>query len=171
MVTAASIAMLLFTVGGAEEPAMSPSFDGGLRTSNIDRPAGCLVSLGSPSWSRGAAGAGRLRGPAGWSRRPAGTPPDSVVVVLRAEQTALTVGRLTDRPKTPSVAASRLRPVRVARIIAWAAAVTAATAAGMARLASADEAAPKPEPVVPSTSVTAPLVPAAPFPRRRRPGW
>ncbi len=70
---------------------------------------------------------------------------------------------MTDRPRSRSAAATRLHPGRVTRIIAWAAAAVAATAAGMARLASADEPAPKPEPVV--TTVTTSLVRAAPLPK------
>ena len=70
---------------------------------------------------------------------------------------------MTGVQKPKSVAATRLKPARVAQIIAWTAAVTAATAAGMARLASADEAPPSPEPAVPT--VTTSLVQAAPLPK------
>ena len=95
MVTAASIALLLVTVGGAEEPAEStpPSTAGSAPPTSTDTqqaiPAQPRVSELDSAVQRVLAetGASRLV-PAAQLRRL----PGSVVAVLRAEQTALTVG-------------------------------------------------------------------------------
>ena len=95
MVTAASIALLLFTVGGAEKPAMSPppsTAGSAPPTSDAQQ-----VVAGQPRVSELDAAVQRVLADAGASRLvPAaqlGRLPDSVVVVLRTEQTALTVGK------------------------------------------------------------------------------
>jgi hypothetical protein len=95
MMTAASVALLLFTVGGAENPAMSPppSTAGSVPpTSNTQQ-----ATTGQPRVSDLDTAVQRVLADAGASRLvPAaqlGRLPDSVVVVLRAEQTALTAGK------------------------------------------------------------------------------
>ncbi len=95
MVTAASLAVLLFTVGGAVKPATStpPSTAGSAPQTTVAQPS----AAGQPRVSGLDAAVQRVLAESGASRVVAPAQlrriPDSVVAVLRAEQTALTVGK------------------------------------------------------------------------------
>ncbi len=95
VVTAASIALLLFTVGGAVEPATStpPSTAGSAPRSNVTQP----TAVGQPRIAGLDTAVQRVLADSGASRVvPAAQLrriPDSITAVLRAEQTALTVGK------------------------------------------------------------------------------
>jgi hypothetical protein len=94
-VTAASVALLLFTVGGAEKPATSTPPSTAVSEPPISGTQ--QVVAGQPRVSELNTAVQRVLADAGASRLVPTAElrrlPDSVVVVLRAEQTALTVGK------------------------------------------------------------------------------
>ncbi len=95
MVTAASLAVLLFIMGGAVKPATStpPSTAGSAPQTTVAQPP----AAGQPRVSGLDAAVQRVLADSGASQVVAPAQlrriPDSVVAVLRAERTALTVGK------------------------------------------------------------------------------